>query len=216
MDRGAWRTTVHGVIKSPPGLSDKHFHFPPLRAREHSALEGREWSPADHRPPSGSKEIQNRRSGPKARGVCPINPVDLRRLAQYAPAPGGLPTSGLLIGLLCRLPRCLATGLWGRGCGASCLLAIEPGGSVADALASGTMSMRTLPLLFLNLGGEMLYILDQRLRAQNIPGDKARKGEAPRPHNQPRPPQPDLYSQAPLQIGQHPCTLHSHNRGPLS
>ncbi|KAM5320464.1 protein OSCP1 isoform 2-T2 [Glossophaga mutica] len=37
------------------------------------------------------------------------------------------------------------------------------------------MSMRTLPLLFLNLGGEMLYILDQRLRAQNIPGDKARR-----------------------------------------
>lgn len=42
---------------------------------------------------------------------------------------------------------------------------------------SSTMSVRTLPLLFLNLGGEMLYILDQRLRAQNIPGDKARKGE---------------------------------------
>ncbi|MBZ3870429.1 Protein OSCP1 [Sciurus carolinensis] len=39
------------------------------------------------------------------------------------------------------------------------------------------MSVRTLPLLFLNLGGEMLYILDQRLRAQNIPGDKARKDE---------------------------------------
>nr|XP_012620655.1 protein OSCP1 isoform X2 [Microcebus murinus] len=37
------------------------------------------------------------------------------------------------------------------------------------------MSMRTLPLLFLNLGGEMLYILDQRLRAQNIPVDKAQK-----------------------------------------
>ncbi|XP_042201441.1 protein OSCP1 isoform X2 [Callorhinchus milii] len=37
------------------------------------------------------------------------------------------------------------------------------------------MSLRTLPLLFVNLGGEMLYILDQRLRAQNIPGDKARK-----------------------------------------
>ncbi|XP_055467068.1 protein OSCP1 isoform X2 [Psammomys obesus] len=37
------------------------------------------------------------------------------------------------------------------------------------------MSVRTLPLLFLNLGGEMLYVLDQRLRAQNIPGDKARK-----------------------------------------
>uniref|UniRef100_A0AAQ4QDG7 Organic solute carrier partner 1 n=1 Tax=Gasterosteus aculeatus aculeatus TaxID=481459 RepID=A0AAQ4QDG7_GASAC len=37
------------------------------------------------------------------------------------------------------------------------------------------MSSRTLPLLFINLGGEMLYILDQRLRAQNIPPDKAKK-----------------------------------------
>ncbi|XP_030213593.1 protein OSCP1 isoform X2 [Gadus morhua] len=37
------------------------------------------------------------------------------------------------------------------------------------------MSSRTLPLLFLGLGGEMLYILDQRLRAQSIPPDKARK-----------------------------------------
>ncbi|KAL4657562.1 protein OSCP1 isoform X2 [Arapaima gigas] len=37
------------------------------------------------------------------------------------------------------------------------------------------MSSKTLPLLFINLGGEMLYILDQRLRAQNIPSDKAKK-----------------------------------------
>uniref|UniRef100_A0A674B3T0 Organic solute carrier partner 1 n=1 Tax=Salmo trutta TaxID=8032 RepID=A0A674B3T0_SALTR len=37
------------------------------------------------------------------------------------------------------------------------------------------MSSRTLPLLFINLGGEMLYILDQRLSAQNIPADKAKK-----------------------------------------
>ncbi|XP_071493076.1 protein OSCP1-like [Diadema antillarum] len=37
------------------------------------------------------------------------------------------------------------------------------------------MSQRALPILFINLGGEMLYILDQRLRAQNIPIDKARK-----------------------------------------
>uniref|UniRef100_A0A3Q2NN44 Organic solute carrier partner 1a n=1 Tax=Fundulus heteroclitus TaxID=8078 RepID=A0A3Q2NN44_FUNHE len=29
------------------------------------------------------------------------------------------------------------------------------------------MSVRTLPLVFINLGGEMLYILDQRLRAHN-------------------------------------------------
>ncbi|XP_074653497.1 protein OSCP1-like [Tubulanus polymorphus] len=35
------------------------------------------------------------------------------------------------------------------------------------------MSLKTLPLLFINLGGEMMYILDQRLRAQNIPGEKA-------------------------------------------
>ncbi|XP_062510780.1 protein OSCP1-like [Corticium candelabrum] len=37
------------------------------------------------------------------------------------------------------------------------------------------MSHRALPILFLNLGGEMLYILDQRLRAQNIPDGKSRK-----------------------------------------
>ncbi|XP_067867140.1 protein OSCP1 [Heterodontus francisci] len=41
------------------------------------------------------------------------------------------------------------------------------------------MSLRTLPLLFINLGGEMLYILDQRLRAQNIPSDKAKKDDWP-------------------------------------
>ncbi|NXN91726.1 OSCP1 protein, partial [Rhinopomastus cyanomelas] len=39
------------------------------------------------------------------------------------------------------------------------------------------MAARALPLLFLNLGGEMLFILDQRLRAQSIPGEKARKDE---------------------------------------
>ncbi|XP_065057182.1 protein OSCP1-like [Rhopilema esculentum] len=37
------------------------------------------------------------------------------------------------------------------------------------------MSLKTLPMLFLNLGGEMMYILDQRLRAQNIPKEKSRK-----------------------------------------
>ena len=42
---------------------------------------------------------------------------------------------------------------------------------------SDRMSLRTLPILFLNLGGEMLYILDQRLRAQSIPDEKARKGK---------------------------------------
>ncbi|XP_014252978.1 protein OSCP1 [Cimex lectularius] len=37
------------------------------------------------------------------------------------------------------------------------------------------MTQYTLPFLFINLGGEMVYILDQRLRAQNIAIEKARK-----------------------------------------
>ncbi|XP_058264631.1 protein OSCP1a [Hemibagrus wyckioides] len=37
------------------------------------------------------------------------------------------------------------------------------------------MSLRTLPLLMINMGGEMLYILDQRLRAQNETDDKIQK-----------------------------------------
>uniref|UniRef100_A0A3B3BGR6 Organic solute carrier partner 1a n=1 Tax=Oryzias melastigma TaxID=30732 RepID=A0A3B3BGR6_ORYME len=38
------------------------------------------------------------------------------------------------------------------------------------------MSTRTLPLVFINLGGEMLYILDQRLQAQNTSVDNSEKG----------------------------------------
>jgi len=38
-------------------------------------------------------------------------------------------------------------------------------------------SLYTLPMLFFNLGGEMLYVLDQRLKAQNILEDKANKGK---------------------------------------
>lgn len=38
------------------------------------------------------------------------------------------------------------------------------------------MSMRTLPLVFINLGGEMLYILDQRLQAHNTSEDNSEKG----------------------------------------
>jgi hypothetical protein len=37
------------------------------------------------------------------------------------------------------------------------------------------MSDKVLPLLFVNLGGEMLYVLDQRLNAQKIQNDKGRK-----------------------------------------
>ncbi|XP_067281969.1 protein OSCP1a [Pseudorasbora parva] len=38
------------------------------------------------------------------------------------------------------------------------------------------MSQRTLPLLIINLGGEMIYILDQRLRARDENDDKPHRG----------------------------------------
>ncbi|KAG1948306.1 protein OSCP1a [Pimephales promelas] len=38
------------------------------------------------------------------------------------------------------------------------------------------MSQRTLPLLIIGLGGEMIYILDQRLRAQDENDDKTQRG----------------------------------------
>jgi len=37
------------------------------------------------------------------------------------------------------------------------------------------MILLSLPIIFINMGGEMVYILDQRLRAQNIPYEKASK-----------------------------------------
>ena len=40
------------------------------------------------------------------------------------------------------------------------------------------MSLKGLPLLFLNIGGEMMYILDQRLKAQCISREKSVKGKA--------------------------------------
>lgn len=38
------------------------------------------------------------------------------------------------------------------------------------------MSYYSLPILVLNLGGEMFYVLDQRLKAQKVPQEKAQKG----------------------------------------
>ncbi|XP_016896388.1 protein OSCP1a [Cynoglossus semilaevis] len=38
------------------------------------------------------------------------------------------------------------------------------------------MSVRTLPLVFINLGGEMLYILDQRLRTHDTADDSSERG----------------------------------------
>lgn len=37
------------------------------------------------------------------------------------------------------------------------------------------MSLRTMPILFLNMGGEMAYILEQRLQAQSVRTDKSTK-----------------------------------------
>ncbi len=39
------------------------------------------------------------------------------------------------------------------------------------------MAMRTLPLIYINLGGEMMYVIDQRLVAQQISPAKSAKGK---------------------------------------
>ena len=39
------------------------------------------------------------------------------------------------------------------------------------------MSEKALALIFINLGGEMLYVLDQRLYAQKIQVDKGKKSK---------------------------------------
>ena len=38
------------------------------------------------------------------------------------------------------------------------------------------MSIEALPVLYYNMSGEMLYIVEQRLNAQNIDSSKAEKG----------------------------------------
>ena len=37
------------------------------------------------------------------------------------------------------------------------------------------VSLRAMPLLIINMGGEMVYILEQRLQAQSIPDEKSKK-----------------------------------------
>ena len=41
--------------------------------------------------------------------------------------------------------------------------------------AAGQGSLLCMPLLIINMGGEMLYILEQRLQAQDIAHEKAKK-----------------------------------------
>lgn len=38
-------------------------------------------------------------------------------------------------------------------------------------------ALMTMPMLVINMGAEMVYVLDQRLKAQNIPREKSAKGE---------------------------------------
>lgn len=40
------------------------------------------------------------------------------------------------------------------------------------------MSEKALALIFINLGGEMLYVLDQRLYAQKIQTEKGKKSNS--------------------------------------
>lgn len=40
------------------------------------------------------------------------------------------------------------------------------------------MSMHATPILYLNMGGEMLYVLQQRLKAQKIDIDKTVQGQS--------------------------------------
>jgi hypothetical protein len=46
------------------------------------------------------------------------------------------------------------------------------------------MSQFCMPMLIVNMGGEMVYILEQRLHAQSVPADKSKRGNASRnrPH----------------------------------
>ena len=38
------------------------------------------------------------------------------------------------------------------------------------------MSQFCMPMLIVNMGGEMVYILEQRLHAQSVPADKSKRG----------------------------------------
>lgn len=48
-------------------------------------------------------------------------------------------------------------------------------GVLQEWCGARTMALRAMPFVIVNLGGEMIYILEQRLRAQSIPPEKAVK-----------------------------------------
>jgi hypothetical protein len=42
------------------------------------------------------------------------------------------------------------------------------------------VAQHAFPILYLNLGGELMYIIEQRLQAQNIPEEKTVRGKQKR------------------------------------
>ena len=50
------------------------------------------------------------------------------------------------------------------------------GAAAVQAQRRPTMSDYCMPILIINMGGEMVYILEQRLHAQNVPVDKSKRG----------------------------------------
>lgn len=49
--------------------------------------------------------------------------------------------------------------------------------STPELLTTMAGALMTMPMLVINMGAEMVYVLDQRLKAQNIPREKSAKGE---------------------------------------
>ena len=50
------------------------------------------------------------------------------------------------------------------------------GAAAPPSATAGEMSAFCMPMLIINMGGEMVYILEQRLHAQNVPMDKSKRG----------------------------------------
>ena len=57
-----------------------------------------------------------------------------------------------------------------------CAAVVDRSSQCPHGFVTMSGSLLAMPMLVINMGGEMVYILEQRLRAQNIPGDKSRKG----------------------------------------
>ena len=53
---------------------------------------------------------------------------------------------------------------------------LRAAGAAAAPATAGEMSAFCMPMLIINMGGEMVYILEQRLHAQNVPMDKSKRG----------------------------------------